>query len=148
MVLAGAVLVCSGSLEEAPVPHPPSGYPMAFAEDECAPWDGAAVAIYLTDKHLEGYTAPYPHLRIAIWRPAAELGGQIIRWSSEDQSIGVAVRCPEAGKCQRARSVTLQFGSREPNGAIPGYLELEFEESASIRGGFRAEWRDRRVMCG
>jgi len=63
---------------------------MAFAEDECAPWDGAAVAIYLTDKHLEGYTAPYPHLRIAIWRPAAELGGQIIRWSSEDQSIGVA----------------------------------------------------------
>lgn len=52
MVLAGAVLGCSGSLEEAPVPHPPSGYPMAFAEDECAPWDGAAVAIYLTDKHL------------------------------------------------------------------------------------------------
>lgn len=147
MVLAGVVLGCSGSAEMAPVPNPPSGYPMAFAEDECAPWDGPAVAIYLTDKHLEGYPAPYPHLRIAIWRPAAELGGQIIRWSGDDQSIGVAVRCPEAGKCQRADSVKLQFGSRGPDGVIPGYLELKFEDGASIRGGFRAEWRDRRVMC-
>jgi hypothetical protein len=121
---------------------------MAFAEDACAPWDGAAVVIYLVDTHPEGDTAPYPHLRIAIWRPAAEVGGQIIRWRGEDQSIGVAVRCSEAGKCQRSKSVGLRFRSREPDGTIPGYLELEFEDGASIRGGFRAAWRERRVMCG
>lgn len=89
----------------------------------------------------------HPHVRIEIWRPAAAVIGKMNRWDGEDHSMGVAVWCSEAGKYQRANSVKLDFRSREPDGAIPGHLELELEDGVSISGGFRATWRGRRVMC-
>jgi hypothetical protein len=148
IVVAGAILGCSEFSDAGPIPNPPSGFPMAFAERDCGPADGAAVAIYLVNTEMEGDTPPVPHVRIAIWRSAGKLGGQTFRWSDGENSIGAAVRCSEAGKCQRGTSVTLHFRAREPDGAIPGYLELEFEDGVSIRGGFRAAWRHRPVYCG
>lgn len=133
---AGALLGCSGSAEVGAIPNPPAGYPVAFAEPECAPWDGAAVAIYLVDAHPEGNTVPYPHLRISIWRSAAEVAGRIIRWRGDNRSIGVAVRCSDAGKCQRANSVEVRFRLREADGSIPGYVVLEFEDGVSATEGF------------
>jgi len=151
-VAFGVAMVFAGfsgvSSELAPLPGPPSEYPMAFAERDCGPADGSAVVIYLVNTDLDGDTAPYPHVRISVWRAADTLGGQTYRWSDGENSIGAAVRCPEAGKCQRATSVTLHFRAREPDGAIPGYFDLEFEGGVSIRGGFRAAWRHRPVYCG
>jgi hypothetical protein len=147
ILLAGAIIGCSGPTEVGPLPTPPSGFPIAFAEDECAPWDGAAVAIYLVNTEMEGDTPPVPYVRIAIWRSAADVGGETIQWRGKDESMGVAVRCSEVGRCQRAQSVTLHFRAREPNGAIPGTLELQFEDGAPIHGGFRATWRQGRVFC-
>ena len=121
---------------------------MAFAEDECGPTDGPALVIYLLNTEMKGTKVPYPHVRISIWRAAAELSGRTLRWRNEGPSMGMAVRCSEAGKCQRATSVKLEFRSREADGSIPGALELDFEDGESIRGGFRAAWRDRQVLCG
>jgi hypothetical protein len=51
-------------------------------------------------------------------------------------------------KWESADAVEVRFRSREADGAIPGYLDLEFEDGVSIRGGFRAAWRHRPVYCG
>ena len=59
--LAALVLVGS-AIDVGPLPKPPAGYQFAYASPDCAPWDGAAMSIYL------GASPVFSTAVSAVWR--------------------------------------------------------------------------------
>lgn len=145
-----ALLLLAGCGEVVPqeVPDPPDGLAVAWAFDDCAPWDGPATTIYLA-----GETAPsvdradsYPHVWVSLYRPSVELPGRTFEWDSDDKDTGGAMLCLQEGECiaaTRAKVRLLDPG----DGSIVGTLELTFPDR-HIAGGFSATWRTREFVCG
>jgi hypothetical protein len=123
------------------------GYPYSYAVADCAPWDGAATTIYLTATPVDSSNASYPHLRVSIYHGVAALPGNSFEWPREAQ-VGNAVQCVSPGNCEAATSGRVTFGSREGDGSLQGVADLVFPGGATLRGSFRATWREQRVLCG
>ncbi|MEO8201701.1 MAG: hypothetical protein ABI679_14325 [Gemmatimonadota bacterium] len=124
-------------------------FTQSVAFPDCAPWDGAAVSIYLTttarDSLSEQIAAPFLHL--AIWRNVRNLPGATISWPSDDQP-GTASWCATADGCEPAAAGRVQVGGLVGDTTLSGSYDLRFTDSTVMRGHFRARWLDRRVLCG
>jgi hypothetical protein len=132
---------CHSDLKTSP------NYPYAFAARTCAPWDGAAVTIYLTPSLGDSAALNGAHLSISIWTSPTELPGRSFNWPSEKQ-IGAGLRCTEQGDCQPAAAGRVAFRRFVSDSILEGSFDLLFSDSTREQGGFRAAWRPWRELCG
>jgi hypothetical protein len=149
IVLLSLILAigCRGSSEPAPLPTPPEGFDFAFATPDCAPWDGPAVSILMTGSRADSVDGSGRQLRVAVYARSDSVVGRRFRWPADPQ-VANGTRCQRSDSCEAAESGEIAFRPTGSDTVLEGTLLLRFPSSDSVYGGFRAEWRSRRVMCG
>ncbi len=153
-----AAMLLSTCAEPAAIPSPPEGYPYAYAMTDCAPWDGVATSIFLSADTLgnavpAGSEVVPPFVRVSIYEAAVELPGR--RFEIDGARSAGAERCERSGDCRVATGGWIRVRADATRERLAGDFELEFgpdpvsgRDADTLRGGFRAEWRQRSVMCG
>lgn len=127
---------------------PNTFYKYAYAMRGCAPWDGAAVQIYLSDEPLtEKGQIQKPLLSIFIYKDISEISEKIFKLG-QDFNIGTASLCPKEGKCQLIKSGTVIIKSVSPDKNIQGEYEIEFEGNIKKIGKFQTSWMKEMIPCG
>jgi hypothetical protein len=145
-----AILACQLGGPARQLPGAPAGLPHAYAHRTCAPWDGPAVAVYLTPVPLDTnvqFPPAMTYVQITIWRGLDRLPGTTLSWPTTEQ-IGSVNRCSGQRGCEQATRANVRFRSADSAGMLDGEVEATFPGGATTRGGFRARWRDERVFCG
>jgi len=143
--VAAAMLLAACS--DASVPAPPAGYGFAYATPDCGPADGPAVRIFLVGEEAALWPPTGARLEVAVWRGAAELPGADLSWSGAT-SLGWAGRCDDAGQCDAATDVRVQFRSFAADSTLTGSLDLGFADGSRVTGGFGATWHSATPICG
>lgn len=119
-------------------------YPYAVIRNSCAPWDGPAVAIYLTKTQVTSNDVPFPYIGISLWRSFPPPLNQPISLQAEQ---GAGNRCRSSQECESAVAATVTFTSYDDNGAA-GTYELKFKNGEVERGSFQGRWQRIRQFCG
>ena len=139
-------------------PEPLDAYPHATAMFDCAPWDGIATSLFLSAEPLDpgaplGSVVPRPYLWISVYRDVDGLAGERFE-IDQDRSAGAAL-CEHAGPCRPAAGGWIRFHDTSTRDALVGEFEVEIGVdpapnggAATLGGGFRADWHERRILCG
>lgn len=140
------VLACGGG-DLTEVPDPPAGLPYASASRSCAPWDGPATEILLTEAPVDSTGPTPPYVSIGIWRGPEALPGTSVAWPGAEE-VGAASRCVAADACQAATSGSVTFRRSDAPGDVSGAVDLQFPGGVRIAGGFRATVGPNPALCG
>ena len=142
-----SILSCDGSGPGNPPTDTVPGYPFAYAQADCAPWDGAAVAVTLTPVPVDsaGSTPAGSFLSVTLWKGRSDLKGQSFQWPAQPEP-GQVARCDRAGTCESLTGGAVWIGAI--GDTLRGALDVELAGGDRIRGTFAAQWIDRRVLCG
>lgn len=126
----------------------------AFAERDCAPWDGPAFAVWISGEGVGGKPDSWIYLR--IWRrPENSLG----RFTFPDKSMrqGVVAYIPELKSPQvinwskqpsQAVEGSVRLIRVDRDQTILGELDLRSESNIHLRGIFEARWKPKLMACG
>ena len=125
----------------------------AFAERDCAPWDGPAFAIWIPAQHVGGPVNAWIYLR--IWRRPED---SLSRFSFPDKTMRIGsvmyfqgLKSPQSLKWstqpRQQLSGTVHFSRVGPHQSILGELDFRTDQNASLRGRFEAQWRQGRTTC-
>jgi hypothetical protein len=142
--LVVVVAVLAPACDSAPA-EPPAEFPFATATAECGPADGPAVAVYLLRDSVPAVPPGGPHVQLYVWHGLDELEGRpwTVGGSSTDgfaeYQDGMGAATPLHG------TVTVTAVRAD---SITGDVDLASEGVFRVRGGFRAVWIPRVVMCG
>ncbi len=119
----------------------------AWASADCAPWDGLAASVFMTDAP-EDSVAAYPLLRISVYHPLGSVGGK--RWSiGESGPDGAAgVLCAPGTNCTSATGGWVEFQPATEAGPLRGRYLLTMPDGRPLTGSFSAPVRQRTMMCG
>ncbi|MDH4132677.1 MAG: hypothetical protein OEW17_07790 [Gemmatimonadota bacterium] len=145
MILCGTLTACATGGESS---SPAAGeWDHAVAIGECAPWDGAATTVYLTEVPYSDQL-PRPYLRLAVYHGINEVAGQ--RWDvgAGHEQDGLPSLCPAGGACVNARSGWIAFGARSAEDPLEGSYDITFENGQRLAGGFSAPVLERLALCG
>lgn len=130
-----------------PPAEPLSGFPVAQAGPDCAPWDGAAVTILFSAPSLLTDSIRPPYLRVSLWKGLEALAGRTWRWPVEEQ-IGAASLCVTEANCRAAITGVVRLDPVGADSVVTGRLRLDFADRPALGGSFRAAWRARAALCG
>ncbi len=145
-----AVLVSAGSgCGPGSVETEGTNFSAAYAFQDCAPWDGVAVSVYLTNAPFDSVSNEVrpPFLHLAIWRDAQRLPQTTITWPGEE-SAGAASVCSSTTECEAVPSGRVSVSGLASDSTMSGDYELRLADSTTMRGRFRARWIERRMLCG
>lgn len=143
VIIAIAPLACTSSS----IPGPPVGLNHAVAMPACGPADGPAVEIYLTPTPFEASDPALPYVRIYIWQSLTNLTERT--WIvGGDQPGGSAWYHSSPNDIIVATSGSVTVNRVAPDKTIEGSADLRFAGGRRVRGGFRAAWRERTMLCG
>ncbi len=118
------------------------------AAADCAPWDGSATSIYLSESpDADLLPPPPPYLQLIIYEPRARLASRRIEFGRVEGGSGIAVRCQAGGGCATSNRGTVAFDASEPDGTLRGSYRLTFSGD-TVAGTFRARWSTRAAICG
>jgi hypothetical protein len=146
---AGAACVLALAMAvwaKAPAQGTSFGY--AVVRGSCAPWDGPAVAVTLTEQRASCKQAVYPQLQIAVWRGFPIVAPATIEFNDKADNGGAAVLCTAENACQRAVSGEVKFDSYNDGKSAKGSYEFTFRDGTTMKGTFDAEWCQEKIMCG
>lgn len=122
--------------------------PSAALLQTCAPWDGPAVSLFLTDSPaVSTYPAP-PYRSITIYRDVAELLGKRFEVTATTQQIGIAQDCPSAGRCTSVLAAAVQFGGLRADSTILVTYRFERAPGGVQNGIVKARLYPQARMCG
>lgn len=146
LLLATALPACA--LQSELPDTPPPGLTEAWFHDDCAPWDGAALSLYLGPEPSDTvFAAPFPHLRVSIYSSLTQLPtGERLRFEVPGNRAH-AVYCETEEDCRPATGITLELSEIEPD-LIAGSLEILFETGPPVAGSFRASRIPFQALCG
>lgn len=126
---------------------PPDGFSHAAATRFCAPNDGPAAVIYLSDGEVESLDPSPPFIRIAIWQPAGALANR--SWSLRASAgEGAAWFHSTTSAFEIASSGSVRVTSVSADTSLEGNVDVTFPTAGRIRGGFTAPWIFRPALCG
>jgi hypothetical protein len=126
---------------------PPEGFPHAVAARSCAPNDGPAAVIYLSDAEVESLEPLPPYIRIVIWQPAGALANR--SWSlSASAGEGGAWFHSTTEVHETASSGSVRVSTVSADTSLEGTVDVTFPTAGRIRGGFTARWIARPALCG
>jgi hypothetical protein len=126
--------------------EPPSEFPFASATPECGPADGPAVTIYLLTDTMPTRPPSGAHVRVYVWHGLHDLRGQ--SWTvGGDSQDGFADYQDGTGAATPLRG-TVTVTRVLADSIVEGEVALTSEGVFSVRGGFRANWIPRALLCG
>lgn len=143
--LAG-LMACQGAGGRPPADRLPEGYSHSYAMRSCAPWDGPAVAVYLTSSPADSTSIPTPYLGLSVYRSPTDVVGQRYEWPAREQVAG-AFRCRAEGDCEASSEGYIRLDASLPDGTLIGAFVARFPHD-TLAGGFRAVWLEKRMFCG
>lgn len=114
----------------------------------CAPFDGPAVTLFLTDEPSEAAYPPAPYSGITIYRSVSEVQGHRFDVGPGTQNIGNAQICPATGECEPAQAAAVTFRALEADSTVAVTYRLELVSGRVITGQTRARLHPRAEMCG
>lgn len=123
---------------------PPSS---GVAVADCAPWDGSATSIFLSDAPGERLPPPLPYLQLIVYEPGARLSTRRIELGRMEDGSGIAVRCQAGGGCATSNRGTVEFDAPGPDRSLAGAYRIIFAGD-TVAGTFRARWSPRAAICG
>lgn len=146
LIVCALLLSCAGANENGTaLPEP---FKFATAMRDCAPWDGAAVAVVLATAPADSSGAINPpFLRLAIWKGLDSVQHASFAWPSEDQ-VGAASYCATEETCEAASSGRVEFKGLGADSTISGQFFLTFPSKGKVSGGFKAKWVSHHFLCG
>jgi hypothetical protein len=126
----------------------------AYAHASCAPWDGMAVRIVLSEERdtvrvLQN--SPRPGLELAAYTNLKRAVGREFRVGAEarsDDSSGGAWRCDSRGNCSPATRGIIRLERMTSDSTLVGSYGLAFPDGEFVRGRFAAHWLADRPLCG
>jgi hypothetical protein len=127
---------------------PPDGEPAAgpgrFAHSAIhkavAPWDGAAVQLFLAEKPMAKMVPVAPFVSVRVYRGVAELSGQRVRLGGEESRAGNAQWSPRPGQGSPLAWAEVRFEEIKEGEPVRGQYELAFPDGMRERGRFEAAW--------
>ncbi len=139
-----ALLACNGPAGG----EPAETWRYAVARADCAPWDGAAASVYLTDTPADS-AGPIaaPLLRLSVYHEMAGVRGRRWHLGETGPDGAVAVYCDAGEACVSANAGWIEF-SRGGQGTLAGQYEVTFPDGTRRAGRFAAPVQDILVLCG
>jgi hypothetical protein len=125
----------------------PAAFSYGTIQSSCAPWDGPAIGITLTNKPTQCKRTSEPFISIGIWRGLPVQAGQVVTFDPGSDA-GFASRCKKEGNCERAQSGTITFDRYQEGSGASGRYELHFKGEQKLSGTFDVKWCQERVICG
>lgn len=145
IMLCSALTACATGGEMSPPAAEEWSHAVAMAD--CAPWDGPATTVYLTQVPYSD-SLPSPSLRLALYHGIDEVAGR--RWSVglDNDRDGLPSYCPVLGDCVLTRSGWVEFEARDASGPLAGSYDLILQNGRRITGQFAAPVMERLALCG
>ncbi len=125
----------------------PSGFRYALIQRSCAPWDGPAIEVTITEEQATCKRASYPSINMGVWKELPIHAGQVVKFASIS-NLGFASRCVKEGDCERAESGEITFDAYKDGVSASGSYVLHFKRGETVSGRFDAKWCEMRMMCG
>jgi hypothetical protein len=129
------------------VPAPPVGLPHSAAAPGCGPADGPAIAIYLSATPLESLEPAAPYVRVDVWQSLEHLTERPWRVAGDNRDAA-ALHYSTATDYIVATGGVVTVNTVRADKTIEGSVDLSFGSARRVRGGFRAVWISRPVVCG
>jgi hypothetical protein len=117
----------------------------ALIRASCAPWDGPAIDIRLTQEPGQCKNVSGPYIDLGVWRGLPIHAGQVVKFGSGSNE-GYASRCTKVGDCERAESGTITFDTYQDGSGATGRYKLRFK-SGEVSGSFDAKWCEDHIVC-
>ncbi len=144
LVLAAALAACATTAGTTPEVR----WARAYAVADCAPWDGAAASIFLTDAP-EGAPAGHPSLRLTVYHDLQSVAGARWEVGPSEPDAAQAVLCEQEGEaCILATEGWVDFERRRGNEPLRGQYEVKLPDGRRLAGSFSAPVRESRALCG
>jgi hypothetical protein len=121
-------------------------FPYATVVQTCAPWDGPALAVLLSNTAGCAPLKP-PYIQISLWRDLPPKTGKTFSFDIRN-SNGQASRCLKPNECEAATSGSVVFDIVDEGKRATGSYELHFKDDSIERGSFEALWCESRALCG
>ena len=118
----------------------------ATISNTCAPWDGPALSIQISEKERDCDDKGKSDLMISIWQSGTEVSGKTI--NLPDKKLGTISRVGADGKHEFATKGTVIFGKVEDESDVTFAVEIEFDDGDKMRGKFRAKRCKNDYICG
>lgn len=114
----------------------------------CAPWDGPAVSLFLTDgAAAPGYpTAPYS--AITIYKNVSQLEGKQFSVTSGTMNLGSAEDCPRVGQCAQVAGASVRFGTLAADSTMTVTYLLDLGGGRVLRGAVQPRVYPPPGFCG
>ncbi len=146
-VLLVSAIGCGGAREQ-PAPNLPAILSTGVAAADCAPWDGSATSIFLSDSiDLELLPPAPPYLHLIVYEPGGRLPGREVRLGRLESGSGLVVRCAPDGGCATSNRGVITFDAGAPEGTLGGSYTLLFSGD-TVAGTFIVRWSARAAICG
>jgi hypothetical protein len=114
----------------------------------CAPWDGPAVALFLTERPAtRGYPAA-PYSSITVYRGLTDVLGRRFEVGPATSNLGFAQDCPKIDACSPARAATVTFGGLNSDSTIAVTYRLELHSGRVLGGQIRPRLYPPAGFCG
>jgi hypothetical protein len=145
IILCGTLTACATGGDSSPPVVEEWNHAVAMAE--CAPWDGAATTVYLTQVPYSDELAK-PYLRLALYHGITEVAGQRWEVGVGHERDGMPSLCPAVGECVTARTGWIDFDARSAQDPLVGRYDITLESGRRITGNFVAPVLERLALCG
>ena len=136
----------AATLATPPLPAATHHFPYATVAQTCAPWDGPALAVVLSNT-AGCASLKFPYIQISLWRDLPPKAGQTSSFDIRS-SNGQASRCLKPNECEAATSGSVVFEIVDEGKKAKGRYELHFKDGGIEGGSFEAEWCQNRALCG
>lgn len=137
-----ALGLCGCTAEAGGLPEQEWRYAQAHAD--CAPWDGAATSIELSDTPI-GEPRSVPYLHILVYRGMADNKGRSELKGMESGSLS-ATWCTAEDACVSADAGWVDLDPKDES--LEGKYNLHLPDGRTISGKFTAPIVAMRVLCG
>lgn len=141
MICGTAVLACTAPEALEPAPN-------AALVQTCAPWDGPAIALFLTDQPAVATFPARPYSAITIYRGLPEVLGHHFDVGPEIQDLGRGEICPATGECRPAQVASVTFGQLDADSTVQVTYRLEAPPERAMGGTGRARLHPATGFCG
>jgi tryptophan-rich sensory protein len=126
----------------------PAGPTRGVAASDCAPWDGSATSLYLSEgAGADSLPVSPPFLHIALYDTPERLDSRTVTLGRSEEGSGTAVWCQSEAACAQATSGTVEFDRFVPGADLTGSYLIAFPDGR-VTAAFRAVWYPRRALCG
>jgi hypothetical protein len=122
-------------------------FPTAFAVGGCGPADGPAIEFTLSATAQQEPIEP-PLFRVAVYHSRAEAVGKTWPLAPASNTNGFAWYCARADDCEEATAGTLRLDPITDPTTQGGEVNLAFPKRGTVRGTFRAAWKELLILCG